>query len=166
MWKALAVAALIVGTAGPAQADDPPIESGESTVIYGGNCSTNQNPPYASSNHAYLQSYFQVTCSVSSAYRIVRMHVDAKYGASPGGGSWTQYSNQVQEKAIGSSGTLGTITYNPLRDVCHWNSDWNYYRRTATLEVTTQNLSTGHTVVDTITFYKQSPSRIPCGDHE
>jgi hypothetical protein len=167
LFRVLFVAVLAVGLYGaPAHADDPPIESGESTGIYGGSCYTNQNPPYASSNHAYLQSFFQVTCSVSADYRVIRMNTVAKYGASPGGGSWTQYSNSVSEIGNGVNATSGTNTYNPLRDGCNWNSDWNFYRRTVTLTVTTRRLSTGHEVVDTITFYKQSPARIPCGDHE
>lgn len=166
MWKALAIAALVLGVLATPAAADPDPEVGESTPVYGGDCYRNANAPYASANHAYLQSFFQVTCSVSSSYRIVRMHTDAKYGASPGGGAWTQYSNGISERGVGASGTLGTLTYNPLRNDCHWNSDWNFYRRTVTLEVTTQRISTGHTVLDTVVFYQQSPSRIPCGDHE
>jgi hypothetical protein len=167
--RAACIAVLLLGILGavPAQADDPPTESGEQVPIYGGgDCHTNQNAPYASSNHAYLQSTFQVTCTVLSGYRIIRMHTDAKYGASPGGGSWTQYSNNVHEIGNGVNDWIGTISYNPLRDTCHWGGDWNFYRRTVTLQVTVRRLSTGVENIDTITFYKQSPSRIPCGDHE
>jgi hypothetical protein len=94
------------------------------------------------------------------------MHTDAKYGASPGGGSWTQYSNGIHSKGNGVNGPSGTITYNPLRNDCQWGGDWNFYRRTVVLQVTFQRISTGVQYVDTRTFYRTSPDRIPCGDHE
>jgi hypothetical protein len=162
----IAAACLVLGLATPAVADDPPIESGEAFPIFGGSCLTAQNAPAATANHIYLQSFFQVSCSVSSDYRVTKMHTDAKYAASPGGGVWNQYSNSLVSKEVSPNATSGVIVYNPLSNGCHWGGDWNYYRRLVALDVTVRRVSTGVTVTESHSYYRVSPNRIPCGDHE
>jgi hypothetical protein len=163
MVVALATAALVLGILTPAQADDP--ETAELVPMWGGECLNASNLPAASPDHQYLQSYYSVTCNAYSGYRIIRMHTDAKYGASDGAG-WTQYSNGIWSKGNGVNGPTGTITYNLFTNACHWGGDWNFYRRTVTLEVTFERISTHTQYVDTRTFYRATGSRIPCGDHE
>jgi hypothetical protein len=166
---ALAVAvALLALPAVPAQADDPPIESGESIPISGnGDCHRSWQRPYASANHVYLQAFFQVTCSVvGSTHRIIRMHTEAKYGSSYVGGGWTQYSDAVAERGNNVNAATGSITYNPHRDGCNWGQDWNYYRQRVDVDIDVRNLATGNVALDSITFYQYTTVRIPCGVHE
>lgn len=149
----------------PESAEEPSAEGVNSGVRCGGSVGGSRSRPVHAvvSGNDYLSSVFRITCEAAPGYTLIRFNIEGKYGASPGGGEWSQYSNDSTERGMGGEGSL---EFDPLRDGCHWGGDWNYYRQSVWLETTARNNASGIPVISRARYLFRSESRIPCGDHE